>query len=333
MIRARLLAAALVSVLTVGAASATALGLPRLTATSTRSATTGVVVVNTRFAYGGAGAGTGIVLTSSGEILTNNHVIRGARMVRVTVPSTGRTYTATVAGYSVARDVALLRLQGAQGLQTATFGGTAATGDRVVAVGNAGGTGVLRLKSGRVVQVGRTITVSDQDGTSARLAGLIKTSAPLEPGDSGGPLLEDGRVVGMDAAASRTYAFDSATGEGYAIPADTVLRIARQIQAGRRTSNVHVGPTAFLGVSLGDDGPYASGALVHGTASGSPAARAGLGQGDVITSFAGRRVTSSAQLRNLVLRTSPGQVVEVRWSNDYTSSETARVRLASGPPQ
>ena len=115
------------------------------------AATTGVVVVQTRLAYGGGvGAATGIVLTSSGTVLTNNHVIRGSGSIRVTVPSTGRTYTATVAGYSVSKDVAVLELRNARGLETVQTGNssTVEVGDRVTAVGNAGGAG-LTSKSGR----------------------------------------------------------------------------------------------------------------------------------------------------------------------------------------
>jgi len=333
--RAKVALAAAAGALALATASASALALPRLSSSPTRTATTGVVVVNTQLAYGGVGAGTGIVLTSSGEVLTNNHVIRGARTVRVTVPSSGRTYTAAVVGYSVARDVALLRLRGASNLQTAQFGhaSDATRGDNITTVGNAGGTGVLRVKSGRVVLVGRTITVSDDDGTTARLTGLIQTSAPLQPGDSGGPLLSNGRVVGMDAAASRTFAFQDTAGEGYAIPVDTVLRIAHEVESGHRTSNIHVGPTAYLGVALGDESDGASGAVVHGVSSGSPAARAGLGSGDVITSFGSHRVTSSRQLRSLVLRMAPGQLVKVAWSDSFVGSQSATVKLASGPPQ
>jgi S1-C subfamily serine protease len=317
--------------------AASALGLSGSSTSSMQAEKTGVVTVKVRFATGGAGAGTGIVLTSSGEVLTNNHVIRGARSIRVTVPSTGRTYSATVEGYSIARDVALLDLQGAQGLSTAALGDSSdvRVGDSVVTVGNAGGTG-LTVKSGRVVRLNRSITVSDDDGTEARLSGLIETTAPLRPGDSGGPMLLDGEVVGMDAAASSTVAFRTTGGEGYAIPIDTVLRIAQQIQVGRRTSNVHIGPTAFLGVSLGDGGGLGSsttGAVVQGVSDGSPAAKAGLGSGDVITSVAGRRVRSAAALRAIIVRLSPGQLVRVVWVDPFEGATSARVRLASGPPQ
>jgi S1-C subfamily serine protease len=315
-----------------------ALGLGRSTTSSTQAVKSGVVTVNVRFATGGAGAGTGIVLTPSGEVLTNNHVIRGARSIRVTVPSTRRTYSATVDGYSVVRDVALLDLQNAQGLTTAAFGdsGDVHLGDSIVTVGNAGGTGDLTVKSGRVVRLNRSITVRDEDGTPARLSGLIETTAPLQPGDSGGPVLLDGEVVGMDAAASSTLSYGMTGGEGYAIPIDTVLRVAQQIDAGQRTSNVHVGPTAFLGVSLADADSFegsAGGAVVQGVSSSSPAAKAGLGSGDVITSVAGRRVRTAAALRALVVRLTPGQLVRVIWVDPFSGRTSARVRLASGPPQ
>lgn len=339
--RARLrwtLLLALAGVIALVWGAATALGLDRSTASSTQTVKTGVVTVNVRFATGGVGAGTGIVLTSSGEVLTNNHVIRGARSIRVTVPSTGRTYSATVEGYSIARDIALLDLQDAQGLSMAALGDSSDVrlGDSIVTVGNAGGTGELTVKSGRVVRLNRSITVRDEDGTPARLSGLIETTAPLRPGDSGGPLLLDGEVVGMDAAASSTLSYRATGGEGYAIPIDTVLRIARQIEAGHRTSNVHVGPTAFLGVSLADSDGFesnATGAAVQGVSRGSPAAKAGLGSGDVITSVAGRRVRTAAGLRALIVRLTPGQLVRVVWVDPFSGQTSARVRLASGPPQ
>ena len=302
-----------------------------------RNATTGVVVVSTTLAYGGRAAGTGVVLSSSGEVLTNNHVIRGARSVRVTDTATGHTYGATVAGYSVARDIALLKLRNAHGLASALIGTSSnlEVGTRVVAIGNAGGTGVLTTKTGRLLRVGRSITVTDDDGSSTRLTGLIETSAPLRPGDSGGPLLSNGRVIGIDAAASSSFRFRDEGGTGFAIPIDTALQIAGRIEAGHSTTTVHVGPTAFLGVALAPSGiaQDVSGALVQGVSPDSPAATAGIGRDDVITAFAGTRVRSSTDLRKRVLRFAPGRVVRVTWLDRVTGSSSASVRLVSGPPQ
>ena len=227
-------------------------------AAAARTPTTGVVVVTTNLGFqGGAAAGTGIVLSSSGEVLTNNHVIRGATTVRVTDVSTGRTYSATVAGYDVSRDIAVLKLGNAHGLQTAAIGSSAAVklGDRVTAVGNAGGTGSLTVSTGKLTGLHQAITVSDDQGGSSRLTGLIETNAQLQPGDSGGPLLNSGgRVIGVDAAGSSGSRFQMSAGDGYAIPIDTAVGIVKQIDAGRRSSTVHIGPTAFLGVALGQPG-------------------------------------------------------------------------------
>src|SRR5439155_815994 len=130
---------------------------------STGGVRAGVAVVNTSLAGAGAAAGTGIALSSSGEVVTNNHVIRGATSIRVTVPSTGRTYAATVAGYSMSEDIALLMLRNAHGLTTASVGNSnfIKVGDQVTAVGNAGGAGVLSTKTGKLVGLQRAITVSD----------------------------------------------------------------------------------------------------------------------------------------------------------------------------
>jgi S1-C subfamily serine protease len=322
-------------VLTLLAASASAVyAAPSGATTSTRgSATAGVVVVRTRLAYGGgAGAATGMVLTSSGTVLTNNHVIRGAGSITVTVPSTGRSYTASVVGYSVSKDVALLRLRNAQGLQTVQTGNSNAVhvGDSVTAVGNAGGSGVLTVKTGKVTGLGQSITVSD-DGGPVRMTGLIETTASLRPGDSGGPLLSGGRVVGIDAARTASFYYEDSN-QGYAIPINRALAIARQIQSGRGSSTVHVGPTAFLGVGIGPSNG-GSGALVEHVASGSPAAKAGIGENDIITAFAGKRVSSPTRLRQLVLHSSPGRAVRITWIDAYEGTTNATVRLVAGPPQ
>jgi S1-C subfamily serine protease len=322
-------------VVIVGAVLAVVLAASSSAQAAPSGATTGVVLVNTRLAYGGgAGAATGIVLTSSGTVLTNNHVIRGAGSIRATVPSSGRTHTATVAGYSVSKDVALLKLRNASGLETVRTGNsnTVEVGDRVTAVGNGGGAG-LTTKSGKVTGLGQSITIGN-DGDPFTLPGLIETTTPLRSGDSGGPLLSGGRVIGIDAAASGDVYFRG-SGQGYAIPINRALKIAGQIEAGRRSSTVHIGATAFLGVllSVGDGDEDVSGALVERVAPGTPAARAGIGANDLITSFAGKRVSSPASLRNLVLQASPGKTVRITWIDPDAGKTSAAVRLVAGPPQ
>jgi S1-C subfamily serine protease len=302
---------------------------------SQRTSETGVAIVDTQQGYAGTtGAGTGIVLTSSGRVLTNNHVIRGATSIRVRVA--GRAYTANVLGYSVSKDVALLQLAGAHGLATATLGSSAdlRVGAAVTAVGNAGGSGSLTTVNGRLTGLHRSITVHDDQGSTARLTNLIATSAPLVPGDSGGPLLLGGRVIGMDAAGSGANPFRQTRG-GFAIPIDTTIRIAGQISSGRRSSTVHVGPTAFLGVALRpfDDEQVVAGAAVTAVVSGSPADRAGVGVGDVITRIGSQTVTSRTSVQNVMLRVAPGRPLRLVWSDSFGDLHIATVRPVSGPPQ
>jgi Trypsin-like serine proteases, typically periplasmic, contain C-terminal PDZ domain len=178
---------------------------PSDTATSTQSR--GIVDIDTVLAYQGAeAAGTGMVLTSDGEVLTNNHVVEGATLITVTVVATGRTYSASVVGTDAADDVAVLKLSGASGLATASIDANNAVnrGDRVIAVGNAGGTGRLVSASGTVIATNQTITTQAEESVASEtLNGLIQTDAAIVAGDSGGPLYDaSGRVIGMDTAAS-----------------------------------------------------------------------------------------------------------------------------------
>jgi S1-C subfamily serine protease len=302
------------------------------TAASPRTA--GVVVVRTNLAYqGAAAAGTGIVLTSSGKVLTNNHVIRGATTIRVVVPG-GRTYRAEVVGYSVAEDVAVLKVA-ASGLRTVSLGDSSKLrlGQQVTALGNAGGTGSLTPAVGRITGLGRTITAGDENGSSERLTGLIATSAALQPGDSGGPLLDAAnRVIGIDTAASRGFVFDSAANGGFAIPIRRALSIAKLIDAGRASATVHVGPTAFLGVQV-QSSDVVGGAVVTGVVNGSPADGAGLESGDVITAVDGHAVDRPETLTSLLLRNAPAATVQLTWADSFGNEQTAAVTLASGPPQ
>lgn len=299
---------------------------------------TGVVVVNTKLGYeNGTAAGTGMVLTASGEVLTNNHVIDGATSITVTVPGTTHRYTAKVVGYDVSDDIAVLKLVDASSLKTISVAaGTVKIGQAVTAVGNAGGTGRLISAQGTVTGVGRTITASDDNGSSEQLNGLIETNANVQAGDSGGPLENSaGKVIGMDTAASTAgggpFANYSGT-DAYAIPIAKALSIAKTIENGKATATVHIGATAFLGVQVESDG-YGSGAVVAGVVSGAPAASAGIVAGDVITAIDGHDVASPSDVQSIVLSEKPGAKVSVTFTDQTGSTQTATVTLGTGPAQ
>jgi S1-C subfamily serine protease len=299
--------------------------------------------------YGqGEAAGTGVVLTSSGEVLTNNHVVEGATSIEVTDIGNGKEYRATVVGYDASADVAVIRLKGASGLKTASLGNasTVAVGESVVAIGNAGGVGgTPSAATGTITAVGQSITASDEaTGSAEQLANLVETDAAVQPGDSGGPLVNmRGQVVAIDTAGSSTFQFQfagsqNASGsDGYAIPINEALSIARQIESGKSSSSVHIGASALLGVEVASTSAYLSfepttpGATVVGVASGSPAAGAGLASGDTITSVGGYTVTSSSSLRAVMDRFHPGQEVTVSWLDQSGNAYKATLQLATGP--
>ena len=314
----------------------------------------GLVDINTTDAGIGLGAGTGMVVTSGGEVITNNHVIDGATRITATDIGNGKTYTARVIGYDRTDDVAVLTLEGASGLKTVPLGdsSTLHIGASVVTVGNAGGVGgTPSAAAGSVTGLNQAITAADDGSTSSeRLTGLIEVNGQLQPGDSGGPLVDaSGTVVGMDTAASASYSFQSSAGnsDGFAIPINEVLTVAKQIVAGTASSTVHIGPSggAFLGVLIApigaagglpggfDSGSGAQqGVFVEDTVPGSPAAGAGLTQGDTITALNGRAVNSPAALTALMAKHKTGQSVRLSWLDNAGNAHTSTLRLAAAPP-
>jgi S1-C subfamily serine protease len=256
--------------------------------------------------------------------------------VKIVVPQTRKTYTARVVGYSVTGDVAVLQIQHATGLPTITLGNSASlkVGQSVTAVGNAGGAGSLAVTTGKITGLARAISVSDDQGGAERLAGLVETDAQLRPGDSGGPLLDAaGRVIGIDTAASAGFSFRDAN-DGYAIPIDRAVTIAKQVVAGRGSSTVHVGKTAFLGVQVQSADAFGGGGvLVGGDVTGGPVAKAGLRAGDIITAVNGHAVPSPNALVAALLVHHPGDTITLTWTDRDGTSHRAKVTLASGPPQ
>jgi S1-C subfamily serine protease len=293
-------------------------------------------------------AGTGVVLTSSGEILTNNHVIKGATSIKVRDIGNGRTYAAKVVGYDQSRDIAVIQAVGASGLQTAPLGdsSTVKVGDKVVALGNAlGKGGTPSVAVGHVAGLGASIVASDEgSGTSERLTGLIHHSAPIQPGDSGGPLVSNtGKIVGIDTAASGSSGFQfqsSSRTQAFAIPINAAVGLAQQIEAGQASSTIHLGPTGLLGVGVesasqaaGNGISAGSGAVVEQALSGTPAANAGIAAGDVIVAAGGHRVTSPSGLQSALEPYHPGDHVSITWTDQVGQTHSATLTLANGPAQ
>jgi S1-C subfamily serine protease len=347
-----------------------------------------VDVVSTDGDQGATSAGTGIVLTSNGEVLTNNHVIDGATSIKVTDIGNGKTYTATVVGYDASHDVAVIQLQNASGLTIANLGdsSTVQTGDSVTALGNAEGKGgTPSVASGTVTALNQSITASDElSSVSEQLTGLIETNAPIQPGDSGGPLVNSyGQVIGMDTAASssdQTQGQSSTATQAFAIPINNALSIAKQIESGTTSADVHIGATAFLGLEIGSSSSSSNsgsngfggfggsngfggfggsigsgefggstgsgdfgglggsnsqsstnGVSVAGTLSGSPAANAGITEGDTITAIGGQSISSAEDISHDLVKYHPGNSISISWVDASGQSHTANVTLANGP--
>jgi S1-C subfamily serine protease len=307
-------------------------------------------------------SGTGFFIDSrDGLVLTNNHVIRDATSVTITIPATNQTYQAQIVGADAAADIAVLRITPLPGSVSAPIGdsATVAVGSTVVAIGNRAGAGGPPVSAPGVISaVGRTI----------QLRGMLQTTAKIQPGDSGGPLADGaGAVIGVDTAAGTGG--DEA---GYAIPINTAVTVERQIILGRAVPGITVGVGGFLGViipsstapspraqaaeerSLGEDpagsapqtgclpteagagvpdslAPVDSGALVDGVLCGTGAEAVGMSAGDVITAADGRAVSSPDGLTAIVSGCRPGSVVEITWVSPAGATRASRVRLDAAP--
>jgi S1-C subfamily serine protease len=313
----------------------------------------GIVDITSQLKYSQATAeGTGMVISPSGLVLTNNHVIDQATNVSATLVVSGKTYTAQVVGYDSTDDVALLQLQGASGLKTVSLGDSSQVkvGQAVLALGNAGGRGGLpSTAQGTISGLNRTIQASDSGAnTEETLHGMLQTNAGIQEGDSGGPLVNSsGQVIGMDTAANTSGFGDQSTATtGFAIPINHAVTIADQIAAGHASATVHIGLGGFIGVSVGDASnpndwncvtgngfgsytpPVRTGALVCQANSGTPAAAAGLSSGDVITSVNGQSVASSDALTNLIAGDHPGDQLAISYVDTNGGKHNTTVTLS-----
>lgn len=276
----------------------------------------------------GSGAGTGLILSSDGTIVTNHHVVEGATSIEVTVVSSGRTYPARYVGGDAVTDVAVLQLEDAAGLTPAVLSDDAAqVGDAVTAVGDAGGDGgTLTASPGTVSALDQDITVQSSDGGGTALTDLIQLDAYIVPGDSGGAVLDsDGEVVGMNVAASS----GSQRVTGYAIPIATVTAVVEQVEAGDESGDVELGYHGYLGVGLD---PSAATPLVTQVVDGGAAEQAGIAVGDTITAVDGTAVRTAEELQAAIAAHDAGDRVTLTWTAASGSgSESATVTLGEAP--
>jgi len=327
----RLLLAVLATL--VSAVAASPAGAAGHTARAARATTvnTGIVDIYTKLGYedGAAAAGTGMLISRTGSVLTNNHVIRGATKFKVVDVTTHHSYNASVVGYSVSHDIAVLQLANASNMQTIKLGGYLKlhVGQAVVARGNAQGRGgVPKAARGKVIALHRKIVARDINGESETLHNVIATNTPVEPGDSGGPLLDlNNRAIGMVTAGSTV-----GVARGFAIPIRQALLYARSILKGKSSATIHVGPTAFLGVVLKD---VSGGTQIQQVLPNLPADTAGLVAGDVITSIDNQSISSMADMRTALLKLAVGTAVAIEWTDTNGVAQTGTITPASGPPQ
>jgi S1-C subfamily serine protease len=345
----------------------------------------GLVDISSNLGYQGSqAAATGMVISSDGLVLTNNHVITDTTQLYATVLASGKKYKANWLGYDSADDVAVIRLVGAHNLRTVPLGDstTVGLGDKVIAIGNAYGAGRFPALVGRITGMNRTITASDSGAaTKETLHGMLQTNAGIVQGDSGGPLANiSGKVIGMNTAAATGSFGDSTQNVGFAIPINKALHIARQIISGKPSPQIQIGSTGFLGVLVpagqasmvtnpaeqrqrqlkqdrGSAGfpvqpsapvclqnqegagvpahvaPVSSGALIIGELCRTPADKAGIIAGDVITSVGGHKISSPKQLTGVMLQFKPGEAVKVTWVDVHGQTHSGPLKLVQAPPR
>jgi S1-C subfamily serine protease len=278
------------------------------------------------------GAGTGMIISADGEVLTNRHVVPdGTTSIKVTLDGERDARDADVVGRSTGTDVAVLKIRNAKGLPTVVLGDSdkLLVGDSVVAIGNA-----LALPGGPTVTEGIVSALGRElEDDSGTLGNLIQTDAAINPGNSGGPLVNAaGEVVGMNTAVIQTAGNELAQNLGFAIAINTIKPEITDIRGGKASAATG----AYLGVQsqtltpqIADQFGFSTdrGAIIAAVVPGSPADQGGLRRGDVITRFDGRNIDTAEQLVNAVATHKPGDRVEVVFKR---SEDEQRVTVSLG---
>jgi S1-C subfamily serine protease len=298
---------------------------------------------------GGEVAGTGMIITSNGEVLTNNHVIDDTVDIHAQIDGIGTVYQVKVIGYDASDDVALVQLTGSNGaavsgLPTVPIGDSSALtpGDSVTVLGNAEGKGGTPAEvTGTVTSLGQQITASDDSGANETLTNMIQVSAAIEPGDSGGPELNsNGKVIGMTTAGqtSGNAEHQTASTVGFAIPIDKAMEIISEIRAGSGP-HIHIGYAALLGVEVSTQQPVTepdcatsdatTGAWVSTVIPNGPASGTSLAACGRITGIGGLSVANQNDLHNAMESFVPGQTVTLTWLDSSAQSHSATITLGT----
>lgn len=283
------------------------------------------------------GAGTGIIVSSEGYVLTNKHVVEGSDTVSI-VTSDGSSYdNVRVVGTDPLNDVAFLKINGANNLKVAELGDSSSLriGQSVVAIGNALGQYQNTVTSGIVSGTGRSVTASTSDSNSASetLTDLVQTDAAINPGNSGGPLVNlSGQVIGINTAIA-----SDANGLGFSIPINAVKGLLKGVLANGKVERAYVGVnyvTITPDVAQEFKLPVKKGAYVHTgdnsnpVVSGSPADKAGVKDGDIITKVNDIEVGDKGSVASLIAEYGPNDTVTLTLLRDG-KTETVEVTLAA----
>ena len=277
--------------------------------------------------FGSASAGTGIIVSENGYILTNKHVVEGSSDISV-VTNDGNSYNnVEIITTDLLSDIAILKISNAKGLKAAELGDSKVLniGQQVIAIGNALGEYDGTVTSGIISGVGRTVNASSDDGTTKEtLTDMIQTDAAINSGNSGGPLVNaQGQVVGVNTAVA-----SEAQGIGFAIPISSVKGILKSIAEGKTPNRAYLGAN-YISVNPQVQKAYnlnvSKGALIknrNGKAiiSGSPAQKAGLKDGDIITKIDDIEISKNISLGSLIGEKSVGDKVKITYIRDGKES-------------
>ncbi|HUK45628.1 MAG TPA: trypsin-like peptidase domain-containing protein [Gaiellaceae bacterium] len=269
------------------------------------------------------GLGSGIVFDTSGDIVTNAHVVGSSKSFQVTT-SAGKQLTGKLVGVFAPDDLAVIKVPAA-GLHPATFANSdkLRIGDIAMAIGNP-----LGLQSSFTEGIVSALNRSEPEGNGVVLPSAIQTSAAINPGNSGGALADiSGSVIGIPTlAAADPQLGGAAAGIGFAIPSNVVTKIAKQLVAGKVTDSGR----AYLGIKIADTGE-GGGVYVTQVLAGTPAAKAGLATGDLITSLNGVATPTSTELGSVLASLNPGQTVKIAFTTQSGVKSSTEITLGEYP--